>query len=66
MWDPSQEQSEKTLSGHTGLIYSLLKINRNQFVSGGYDLLVKLWDLKEGIYLKTLTGHTNYVEAFVK
>lgn len=32
-------------------------------ISGGKDGTIKLWDLKRGVLLNTLTGHTNSVDA---
>jgi WD40 repeat protein len=39
-------------------VYKLTKL-----ISGGNDSLIKIWSLKSGECLSTLTGHTNTVRS---
>ena len=57
---------EQNLNGHTFGVYSLVKLNYNKIASGSSDNSIKLWDLIKGICLKTLNGHSNYVQCILK
>ena len=58
LWDSTTGTWTKTLTGHTGIVCSLVKLNENLIASGSDDKTIKLWDIKTGTCTKTLTGHT--------
>jgi len=45
IWNYTNGNCLKTLNGHKGNIYSLIKINENQFLSGGADKSIKMWSV---------------------
>ena len=56
---------EKTLElcGH---VYLLVKINENTIASASWDETIKIWDIITGNCLKTLEGHSGWVNFLVK
>ncbi len=57
IWDLDQGTCLKTLSDHTGLIFSVrLHPQGDRFATASYDRTIKLWDLT-GECAQTLTGH---------
>ena len=57
---------EKTLKGHSDSINCLVKMNVNTIASASYDKTIKIWDIITGNCLKTLEGHSELVNFFVK
>lgn len=50
----------KTLTGHTGFIWSLIILSDDTtVVSASLDKYIKIWDINTGDCLKTLIGHYN-------
>ncbi len=57
LWDATNGQELKTLSGHTDLIWSVaFSPDSKQLASGSHDKSVKVWDIAKGDEIKTLTG----------
>jgi len=52
-------------SGHSKEIISLIKI-KLLIISSGEDNLIKIWDLKTGLCLNTLSGHSDRINCLVK
>ncbi|HEY4384497.1 MAG TPA: hypothetical protein VGN34_08510, partial [Ktedonobacteraceae bacterium] len=52
----------RTLSGHTGAVYSVaISPDGQMLVSGGGDNMIKVWNLSTGKEVHTLIGHTGAV-----
>jgi Tol biopolymer transport system component len=59
---PTMAQVLRTLSGHTGHVYSVAYSPDGQtIVSGSEDATIKLWDAASGRDLRTLSGHSGPV-----
>jgi WD40 repeat protein len=55
---------EKTLTGHSSLVWSVAYSPDGQtLASGSHDKTIKLWDVKTGNLLQTLTGHSDWVNS---
>lgn len=53
-----------TLSGHTSSVTSVsFSADSRLALSGGFDGIVKLWDLQAGRSLGTFSGHTSWVNS---
>src|SRR5262249_35818487 len=53
---------QRTIAAHKDLVYGLA-VNDKQLATGGYDKLVKLWDLSTGNEISTLKDHSDSVYA---
>ena len=61
-----QEDSAKTLTGHTSSITSIEVTEDQQLiVSGSFDQMIKIWNASTGECIKTLTGHTDWITMIV-
>lgn len=56
---------KKPFSGHLGYIWSLLKLNDHEFISGRRDTKIKVWDQK-GNLLQSLESHKNSILCLEK
>ena len=45
------------------MIHSLAVLLDNTLASCSYDKTIRIWDTANGILLKTLNGHTDYIHA---
>lgn len=53
-----------TLAGHTDALYALaLSPDGQQLATGGYDQMIKLWDLITGKEITTIKGHNGSINA---
>ena len=58
----AQDTSYATLEGHTGWINSVsFSPDGRTLASGNNDATIRLWDVRTGHELQTLTGHTHFV-----
>ncbi|ORX90453.1 WD40 repeat-like protein [Basidiobolus meristosporus CBS 931.73] len=60
LWDIKHGSGSylSTFSGHEGDVYSVkFHPGGNHFVTGGYDKVVRLFDINTGAVVKTFTGH---------
>jgi WD40 repeat protein len=61
LWDVHTGQGFKTLSGHTGWIWSVaFSPDGRLLASGSADATIKLWDVQTGECLKTLQPERPY------
>jgi WD40 repeat protein len=74
LWDITQRKCLKTLSGHSHGIWSIAfsPIPSNTpdegglgglLASSGQDNVVKLWDINSGNCVRTLQGHSDWIES---
>ena len=62
IYEEENELSEiLTLNGHDEHIYAIKYIDKDKLVSCSHDYTIKIWNLKNGEYLRTLNGHANLV-----
>ena len=47
------------LSGHTGPVITIMKVDRNRILSVSHDATVRLWNIENGVCLHTFNGHTS-------
>jgi WD40 repeat protein len=60
-WSPDLQ----TLIGHSGSVYSVVfSSDRSTLASGSDDNTIKLWDVKTGSELQTLTGHSSPTDGY--
>jgi WD40 repeat protein len=62
---PTSPEWVRTLSGHTGNVYSVAVTADGRIVSGSDDHTVRVWDLATGKLVRILTGHTGAVYSVV-
>ena len=51
--DPLNNKIKQTLTGHTGLISSLILLNSGDLVSGSADKQIKIWDSNNNLNIKS-------------
>ncbi|CAA6804629.1 MAG: High-affnity carbon uptake protein Hat/HatR [uncultured Sulfurovum sp.] len=62
IWDRSTGELERSLTGHTGSIYSVaISRDGKTIVSGSSDKSIKIWDRSTGELERSLTGHTGSI-----
>ncbi|UBF29582.1 hypothetical protein K9N68_17180 [Kovacikia minuta CCNUW1] len=56
--------AKQTLTGHQDTVWAVeIDSTGKTLISGGFDRVVKLWDMGTGKLRRTLTGHTDAVRA---
>jgi WD40 repeat protein len=55
----------QNLSGHAYIIEALINLPNDRIVSGSDDQTIKVWDLNQGICLKTLRGHKHWINSLI-
>lgn len=56
----------RTLTGHTGAVYSLaLSKGTGKLYSGSYDTTIRVWDVNTLSPIQRMVGHTSTVEALL-
>jgi WD40 repeat protein len=59
------DPSVQTITGHTGIVQTVIELKDGTLASGSGDRTIKLWD-RNGNCLKTFTGHTRVVFALIE
>lgn len=66
LWDISTGECLRTLTGHTGSVWSVAFSPDGQMLaSSSHDRPAKLWNVETGRCLRTLEGHTSQVGSVV-
>jgi WD40 repeat protein len=55
----------QNLLGHTYIIETLISLPNDRFASGSNDTTIKIWDLNQGICLKTLMEHSHWITSLI-
>jgi WD40 repeat protein len=55
----------QNLLGHAYIVETLISLTSNRIVSGSNDTTIKVWDLNQGICLKTLTEHKHWINTLI-
>jgi WD40 repeat protein len=55
----------QNLSGHAGVVRALVSLQSDRIASGSDDTTIKVWDLDQGICLKTLTEHKHCINSLI-
>jgi WD40 repeat protein len=64
MLERDSRQQFRTLTGHTDVVSSMSFSREGQtIVTGSWDGMVKVWDMKTGMLLQKMTAHTGQVNA---
>lgn len=59
IWDITTGDIQKTLTGHSGSVYSVAySPDGGQIASGSFDRMIKIWNATTGEVQKTLLGHS--------
>ena len=53
----------KTITGHTGHVFSLNQLPDGKLVSGASDWSIIVWDLEQGIQAYNLEGHEECINS---
>jgi len=62
LWSLTLKKAEFILEGHTGAVFGLKLMNADLLASVSYDKNIILWNVTNGVLLRRLTGHSNYLE----
>src|SRR6185437_1200956 len=58
LWDPQTGELKRTLSGHSGPVWSVaFSPDGRLLASGSYDRTIRLWSVRTGELLHSLLGH---------
>jgi len=66
IWDLNNFKLNKTLTGHTDLIYHLVLMKKGYLLSGSADKSIKIWKINSGNFEKTLNEHAKAVKFLVE
>ena len=67
LWDNiSTYICERTLSGHTTVVLSLVELFDGRLCSGSEDGTIRLWNIDNGVCVQILTGHTDIVKSLLQ
>lgn len=66
VWNLTSGAILKTLRGHNGTVYIVIRLSDGRYASGSHDETAKLWDLTTETCLMTLTGHTGYIWVMIQ
>jgi WD40 repeat protein len=58
IWDISSGSLKRTLTGHSGSIFSLAVLQNGDLASGSRDKTIKIWDSSTWELKRTLVGHS--------
>jgi WD40 repeat protein len=61
LYDAKTYQEVKYLESYSPLTSVSFSPDGSMLASGSYDKTIKLWEVKSGNLIRTLTGHTNHV-----
>ena len=61
LWDMGEGKVAKKLEGHKKAIWTIKKLAGEKIVTGSDDQEIKIWCLRTGGLIKTLTGHQSCV-----
>ena len=57
---------KKILKGHSECVMSIMGLTLSQFISGGGDKTIKIWDFEMGVCLKTVTNaHESWINSLI-
>jgi hypothetical protein len=62
VWNRATLEVERTLTGHTGAVRTLLSV-KGWLISGSDDCVLRVWDVAKGRCEGTLTGHTGALQC---
>ena len=52
------------LKGHTDWVFSVIFSQNDEIlISGGSDLIIRVWDIRNGLCFKSLRGHTSRIRS---
>jgi len=57
---------EKTLTGHSNVVVSVIQLSDGRLCSGSNDETIKIWNLTSGYCEQTLTGHSSIVYSVIQ
>jgi hypothetical protein len=60
---PELDCKSGPLRGHSHAVYAVAVVDEQRVVSGSCDKTLKLWDLRSGRCMQTLSGHSKWVSA---
>ena len=63
LWDARTGNHIRTLSGHTGSVYSVVFSPDGNTIASGSWQEIRLWDARTGNHVRTLSGHTGWVSS---
>jgi len=66
IWDMINNKLNKTLNGHTNLIYHLLVMRNGNLVSASADKSIRVWNMSSGVSENILNGHSETVQCLAE
>ena len=64
IWNLDSGKCIRTLVGHTGSVYSIQLLPKNQLLTGSNDETIKTWNFETGECVLTFKGRTGLVNSF--
>lgn len=66
IWNTTNGQVLKTLTGHTDRIWAIIKLRDGRLASASSDQKIRIWNTAKGTCERILSGHTGYVCALME
>ena len=63
IWSLSKEKQVACLDGHSDVITAILSLSNHKVISGSQDKDIRIWDMKESVFIGKLEGHKKTILA---
>jgi WD40 repeat protein len=66
IWDSQNASLVKNLTGHSGYVYRLMKMQNGLLLSASADKTIKVWNVSEWSLVRTIDGHLDAVSRLAE